>query len=320
MEKGLAAIFVVLIHCKFPGTVGDIFEALARFAVPLFFMVSGFFSYNDDKDIVSKKLPKKIKHIFSITITANIFYIIYDVSINLIDGTLTSWISSIATPVSLIQIFITNSFFSSHLWFLFALIACYLILFAVNKLNIYKSAYILIPIVLIIHFALSQIGPHFYKDMPPVIFRNFALFGFPFFMLGNFIAKHKSFLCCKLSNTVLIIAIVAGSCEAVFKRLFFSKNEELFLGTVIAVTAMFIFAFKNEAKYKENFLSRLGDKNSLDIYIMQWIVIGVVERAAKSAGIYNNIFLWVMPVIVIILCIFVSKIIQSTFKSQIKKS
>lgn len=32
--KGLACIFVVFIHCMFPGTVGTVVKGIARFAVP----------------------------------------------------------------------------------------------------------------------------------------------------------------------------------------------------------------------------------------------------------------------------------------------
>lgn len=41
----LAAVFVVFLHVPFPGTVGKTVNCLARFAVPLFFAISGWFSY-----------------------------------------------------------------------------------------------------------------------------------------------------------------------------------------------------------------------------------------------------------------------------------
>lgn len=44
--KGIACIFVVFMHCEFPGILGVAVQAISRFCVPLFFMVSGFFCYN----------------------------------------------------------------------------------------------------------------------------------------------------------------------------------------------------------------------------------------------------------------------------------
>ena len=43
--KGLACIFVVLMHCEFPGLLGTAVQAVSRFCVPLFFMVSGYFCF-----------------------------------------------------------------------------------------------------------------------------------------------------------------------------------------------------------------------------------------------------------------------------------
>lgn len=41
--EGIACIFVVLIHCQLPGRVGIVTETIARFAVPLFFSISGYY-------------------------------------------------------------------------------------------------------------------------------------------------------------------------------------------------------------------------------------------------------------------------------------
>ena len=46
--QGLACLSVVLIHCMLPTGLGVIACALARFAVPLFFMVSGYYLRRGD--------------------------------------------------------------------------------------------------------------------------------------------------------------------------------------------------------------------------------------------------------------------------------
>ena len=50
-QRGIACILVVLIHCRFPGVVGNVTVALARAAVFYFFTISGYFSYKEN-DIV----------------------------------------------------------------------------------------------------------------------------------------------------------------------------------------------------------------------------------------------------------------------------
>ena len=43
--KGVACVFVVFMHCEFPGIMGIVVQAVSRFSVPLFFMVSGYFCF-----------------------------------------------------------------------------------------------------------------------------------------------------------------------------------------------------------------------------------------------------------------------------------
>ena len=58
--KGIACILIVFIHAPFPEFFGDyIIKPIARFAVPFFFMVSGYFLYHSNYTVVSKNMPKK---------------------------------------------------------------------------------------------------------------------------------------------------------------------------------------------------------------------------------------------------------------------
>lgn len=38
-------MFVVFMHCEFPGILGTAVQAVSRFCVPFFFMVSGYFCF-----------------------------------------------------------------------------------------------------------------------------------------------------------------------------------------------------------------------------------------------------------------------------------
>ena len=61
MVKAICAYAVVLLHVHFPGNAGIIANVLARFAVPVFFMVSGYFCFRgDDTEFI--RIGKKIRH------------------------------------------------------------------------------------------------------------------------------------------------------------------------------------------------------------------------------------------------------------------
>ncbi|MBR4673554.1 MAG: acyltransferase family protein [Victivallales bacterium] len=120
--KGVACIFVVFIHCKFPGYLGTSVNAVSRFSVPFFFMVSGYFSYSSGKF----DAKRKIKHIGKITFFASLFYLLVAVVKNHCS------VSSILEACSLMGVlklllFNETIIFALHLWFLFALLYDYIL-------------------------------------------------------------------------------------------------------------------------------------------------------------------------------------------------
>ena len=68
--KVFASYMVVFIHILFYGSVGTVMDALARFAVPLFFLISGFYSYG----ISPEKILKRTKHILYLFLFTAICY------------------------------------------------------------------------------------------------------------------------------------------------------------------------------------------------------------------------------------------------------
>ena len=75
--KLLAAYFVIFIHSLFPGNYGIAVKTIARFAVPFFFLCSGFFLYgNKPENIIKKAL-----HILKLFLMAAVVYFVVTVSL-----------------------------------------------------------------------------------------------------------------------------------------------------------------------------------------------------------------------------------------------
>ncbi|MBR1631194.1 MAG: acyltransferase family protein [Paludibacteraceae bacterium] len=51
--KGIACVFVVFMHCEFPGIMGMAVQAISRFCVPFFFMVSGYYCFRPVESVTS---------------------------------------------------------------------------------------------------------------------------------------------------------------------------------------------------------------------------------------------------------------------------
>lgn len=131
--KGIAAIMVVFIHVQFPGIIGRVVNNLAAFAVPLFFMVSGYFSSNVKKE----KISRSIKHIVALILfayTINLVRIFFQKNFNI--GNTILYLKEITTDkMHIIRFFLINeTYISGVAWFLFALLYCYVVYYLFIRL------------------------------------------------------------------------------------------------------------------------------------------------------------------------------------------
>ena len=66
----IACLLIILIHASFLGVLGAIGTYTVRFAVPFFFMVSGYFGYQ----VTREKLKQRRSHIVTLCAKAFIGY------------------------------------------------------------------------------------------------------------------------------------------------------------------------------------------------------------------------------------------------------
>ena len=64
--KGCACFGILYMHTSYDFFVSSILTCLFRFAVLIFFMISGYYCFNNDRMLVEQKMPKKIKHILKL--------------------------------------------------------------------------------------------------------------------------------------------------------------------------------------------------------------------------------------------------------------
>ena len=216
---------------------------------------------------------------------------------------------------SLLEFFVFNdTTVSGHLWFLPALIYTYLVFFIFAKLRITDKVYFLIPVLFIAGVALKEII-YYVKPASEILregysCRNFLFFGLPFFMLGHYIKANEEKLINKLSNSVLIAMILLGTAEAALVGSLHAQKS-VYIGSFVAVFALFVFAIKNEDSIKTPHLSSWGEKYSLYIYIIHILIRDAINITAKYIPAFKsmcNKLTPVMPVIIFILSVIVSAI------------
>ena len=277
--KCVAAYMVVIIHFvnTGKGTNTEIFlsqlcNAQERAAIPVFFMITGFFY---GSMIKRGGLEKHIKKILILTIIATLFYVFYIGALFcLYEGTLAEYIRKTFSSQKLIEwVFLNNAPAGIHLWYLYAVIYVLILMRILDKLGGAKLLYILG----IGCFAALLIGNYTMVSPTVPYTRNFMFAGLPFVLLGRTIALptftnitnrlSKAHLICLLLVGVLFVTVELVIREYVL--LFDNPMLDYYTFTPIVAIALFLLALKStNLNSFEQKLSTIGLKYSTYIYIV----------------------------------------------------
>ena len=319
--KWLSSFMVVFIHVKFKGEFAYIVTALARFAVPLFFMISGFFTYK----INAEKIRNRMLKLFLLYVIASVIYHSWAILSSIKDfgiNGLFLYIKRTFTLNNLVCFLLFNvPFSSSHLWFLLSVIYVYAIWWLVVRFGD-KFVLLLSCFCLFFHFILGNLLPILRVDLSIfsinnklVLIRNWLLMGLPFFGFGYLTNKNKE----KLFNIKwwgLICLIVFGFLETLIGYYFFGRFE-LYIGSTAIAFALIMVALKLEGKPINKLLVTLSS-TSTDIYIYHIIISNAGWFILKFLKMDWSWLLLIWPVLVCCASVAFS-LIKNTLFLLIKK-
>lgn len=302
--KIICAFFVVCIHTSFGNpTFNDIFTGVARIAVPVFIIITGFFY---EHNLSKERRLKQIKKIALITLYASIFYLIFGVVFayftkgqNPIE-----FFKSINTVKSWGRFLLTNVPLSGfHLWYLFALLYVLLIAFLFKKQLSNKILVIIISVLLTVNVLVGEFGTLLLDwETNLYITRNFLFCGIPLFCIGIYLSRKTNnkikFWGSKISIVCFILLSVVESLICIFnKKIIF--NGDCHISTIFLGISVFIMAAQktNENSKFLNILGDLGKKYSLMIYIIhpmfreifRYVFYDVLDSQSFIVNLYRNI-------------------------------
>lgn len=300
--KGIACIAVVLLHVRIPFTgVDNIVQSMARFAVPLFFMVSGYYCYYDDIAIMQKKLPQKIKHIFKICIASLLYWVVIKFMICLFgmsEHGIAETFSAMFTWQSIVDFIVFNADpVINILWFVFALLYTYIIVYIFTRFKKINILIYSVPFLLVVHFLFGNIAYKIGVAIDSVIIRNCWFMGIPLFMIGYLLRKNSGSVSAKAARNLIFI----GFAVAVLEWMFIGGRQQMYIGSIITAAAMIVYSEYYPAKVFSKLLCEVGNKYSLFIYVTHLSVAIVIDRFAKMLNCIDNVlYTTVRPVIVIV--------------------
>ena len=320
-EKAAAAYMVVFLHLHFPGVTGDIFNAAARFAVPFFFMISGYFCWRKDKN-AGARIPGKIRHTFFLCVTSFGFYLVWQWIWHIIEGkSPILWFQELFEKENIRNFLYYNNTtdIKWHLWFLPALLYCYVLFWLVEKLRVQKPAGFLIPVLLLCHFYMEEAAVFTGKEYRVMEFRNYLYTGFPFFMAGYWIHRRQEHLKKYLKSRVVYVGMILGLVMSVGEY-FLLGQMELFAGSVILTFSLFFLGIIKEGEKAPSFLSEIGIKYSFFIYLFHLAVSDVVKKGAVLIGVEKNtVYLWLYPLLTAFLTTALAVLIKGVHRSAVHR-
>ncbi len=319
--KLIASYMVVFIHVCFYGKIGAAVDALARFAVPFFFVVSGFYSYNCTTD----KIKKKITHILRILFLGVTSFFVFDVTVLLLNEDFQGvfdYILQYSKAENLIELLLLNvPVHRSPLWYLLAIFYVYIIYYFVTKIKISERVVFLVSIILlIVNLVLGEGLSAFGVFIPVQFIRNFVLMGIPFFGLGLIIRKYKDKLFLVPNYIVFILGII-GVVETLLSRYFFERKE-LYLGSLLILVAPVVWSIKYADNKYPNILKMI-EGCSTYIYIFHIMISYAVNIGySKLLNInYDSVFIQMIhPILVCIASTVFSIIINQVINKISKKA
>ena len=261
--RAVACAAVLFVHAAFPNPLGLYVAALARFAVPFFLMVSGYYAYRPAPAESYAYARRRLRATVRLTLCGTLLYAVSNTIRQLLyEDSPFSWLSSLLSPEGLFNFFVFNRavFLSSVMYYLFMLIYVYLLLMLMLKTGALRFGIGAVPVLLIACVALDE-----WFGLPWYYSGNFLLTGLPFFLLGWRIAEKPS--CISRPERFILPGVVLTLLETTL-----AGEVYCYVGTLVTAVAIFLACLKFPQANLPRGLVRFGRKCSVTVFLVHCAV------------------------------------------------
>lgn len=323
LTKTICAFMVICIHAPFPGIIGEIIIPLTRIAVPLFFMITGYY-YSSTKE--RKHVKKQLYKIFRLFIGANLLFLVWILLKSYIsnDSIITKIGEMFNIKSTLKFILFNESPFCGHLWYLGAILYVLLIIFLFEKKWNREKLYPIVPFLLMTDLIFGKYSLLLFKDaIPYILVRNFLCVGLPYFLIGDWIYTRNIKVKASKARIFIYIFVLTTLVERLSLEMFAANAiRDHYISTTFLSVFTFLLALQHEKIYKSISLTALcniGAKLSTSIYILHPIFITIITKIITYFSCHipfiNVLYSYTAPFV-----IFIFTAIASLIFHEIKKT
>ena len=305
--KAIAAWFVVLNHASFPGAFGEYVVVLSHFASPIFFITAGYFAIHTTAAKTKKSIKKMCRYILFAYVLNFLRLILLPREPSVFSHAF--WGSIFSIRHLSFFVLLNESYISGVVWFLFAMLYCYLFRLLLRRQTLIKLSYFCTFVTIIIPI-LTLINHNQWINV-----NNVWLRGIPFFAIGGYIRLYIESGKPPISRLNSLLLAMIG--VILISISYVTKSQLWHLGTLFLSPSLYYIA--TQSNVKKNFLCPLGYKYSFMVYIMHPVVINVYDYYRPTIGLMES---WLRPICIIILTIIVSLLyyfIKDNIKALVQK-
>ena len=270
--KCVASILIVFLHYnKVDGYYGvlysDVVRAIARCAVPLFFMITGYYL-----PIVASKgeLYRQVKKVVRLALGATAFYFSYRCVDALCAGELMQWLQEHYPPGAVFSWLILNDDPSGyHLWYLYGLL--YSLIFYQYLYKVEKQG--LISYITCAMFMLVVVS-----NYTGILFVRNYLLGIPCIGMGIMIRNNQLKLKDHILKLAILLCMVLIIVEMQFVKNWLGVSFDIYTLSASLSACLLIFGIKHPNIGKEIGISVIGMKYSAYIYIFHVFVDNIIGK------------------------------------------
>lgn len=299
--KMVCAILVVFLHVYTPWQ--EYILPLTRCAVPCFFIISGSLIYSSDKINFEGHLKRGIKRVFGILLWSTAVFAIVKLIFAIHDNSF----GFLSLRAFVDFIFFNKNPFGFHLWYIGAYLYTLIIVLILGKNNKMKYVYWSIPIFLLVDLCLGKYSiVLWHREFPVIIVRNFLCVGIPYFSIGLLLSRWNKYLS-KIRNLriltlggVILFSISSIIENRILVNMDMNATRDHYISTTFLAVSLFLLftSYKLEAP---NLLSRMGEKDSLYIYIFHPLFIFFFASVNKyMPEIWESAYLYISPIVILI--------------------
>jgi len=318
----VAAFFVILIHVdavewyaqpvtSYEWQILNLVDSIARWVVPVFFMVSGAYLLDPCKEITVKEMYSK--HISRIVIALlfwGLFYQIY----NIIDAALYKDIPFTASSLLQIPKHFILGYPAAHLWFLYRLIGLYM-LTPVLRIYTAHASRKNMKYLLILYICIGSIIPCISailknQGIPlSISFKMVDLTGFVFYYIAGY--YFRTYEISRKTQSGIYAAGITGAAltcilTSYYSRLSGTKTEDFYdnmmPGVIFMSLALFVgfksmFGKRQFTDSQKSVISYISSC-TFGIYLVHYIFVQIAARMNITCTMYNLAFF--LPALTII--------------------